>query len=101
MDMASAMSDSDMNDTGIADIIPDAAEIGDIPVTDTEIPDDSSYDIPNELPMEDVPTEDTIGFTEDSVPHASLPEDIKICLGDDNTTLSNIETVEIPNFLKK
>ena len=33
--------------------------------------------------------------------YASLPEDIKICRGDDNITLSNNETVKIPDFLKK
>jgi len=33
--------------------------------------------------------------------YASLPDDMKICRGDDNSTLSNVEIIEIPDFLKK
>jgi len=33
--------------------------------------------------------------------YASLPEDIKICRGDDNMVVNDIETMEIPDFLKK
>lgn len=33
--------------------------------------------------------------------YASLPEDIKMCRGDDSIMENNTETVEIPDFLKK
>ena len=33
--------------------------------------------------------------------YASLPEDTKICQGDDIIAANNVETVEIPDFLKK
>ena len=33
--------------------------------------------------------------------YASLPEDIKMCRGDDNIIEHNAESIEIPDFLKK
>ncbi len=68
----------------IANIIPDAdvlPENIEVPVDTMEsdmdtmdIPvDATTYDIPNEIPMEEVPNADTEVFIEDSIPSASIP----------------------------
>ncbi|MCR5726172.1 MAG: polymer-forming cytoskeletal protein [Lachnospiraceae bacterium] len=46
----------------------------DIPMDTMDIPaDTTTYDIPNEIPMEEVPNADTEVFIEDSIPSASIP----------------------------